>query len=234
VAPANATAPTVTLENATGGTTTGLSSSDPATVIVPYTNTLTEAADTVLPVDFANIAVGDVISVSTTGSVKVVTAEATGTSDLNVTTLGKSSLSITSDTVNEPGASGVFLYNTSTTAGTATIVITRTGLTSTTTLHIKGTAGLKWNVTEVTGLPAALADTKTAVVTFKITDVFGNNITASDDATMSTGVVRSSHFGAITRDSTAGVYKTTLTSASNKAFVATVDIGISYPIKTIR
>ena len=80
-------------------------------------------------------------------------------------------------------------------------------------------------MTEVTGVPATLANTKTAVVSFKMTDVFGNLITLDTELAISTGTVRTGGYGAVTRDAAAGVYKVTLTSSSDKAFVASVDMG---------
>jgi hypothetical protein len=231
IAPANASAFTVAIASAdfVGGTTTGLSSSDPATLNVPAENKLEiGTSKTAAGLDFTNLKAGDSISITTTGSVKVANEEADGTKDLDVTTLGKTSLTASISADVSPSDDRYVVYTTSTTAGSVTVAMTRAGLTSSTTFHIKGIAGKLYNINAVSGVPATLAKGVTSVVTFTVTDVFGNQIedritTANSIAGVSTDAVRT-NMGLITWDAAAKVYKSTMTSPSSGAFIASIDL----------
>ena len=216
IAPANASGPAVAFSGATGA---GTSAASPATITVPHTNALaTSGTVTVATVTVSNLATGDVVRVDATGSVKLVEATFANNVLVDVTTLGKSSISKTRTTDDDLV---LYAYTTTTTAGTVVMNVTRTGLTATSTLHLKGVAGPEFKITNVTGVPSTLATAATAAVTFKATDVFGNAV--EDDTEIK--ALTPTNFGAVTWDAAAKVYKATLTSPGNTAFITTIDLG---------
>jgi hypothetical protein len=237
VAPASATAPTITLDVtafATGsqaGTSVALAN----TVPVPSTNVLTTTAtpvtaDTTRTVDLANLLVDDVITVTTTGAVKAinsVTGLGSASANWDVTSFGKTSIT---KTVTSAGSDAFQVFTTSTDVGTVTVKVVRTGTTVEKTYYIKGVAGLAYNLS-VSGVPETLANTKKADFTWTVTDVFGNKVTtAATAANLTTGtatapvVVLPSTVGFRTGASayynaTSGVYEGTITSGSSSATV---------------
>ncbi len=244
VAPANASAPTITLKTVAGvtGGQTGADSDTANTVAVPSANALTVSgpaatADTLRAVDLGSIAVGDTVTVTTTGSVKVTPAELAASALYDVTTFGKTSYT---ETYTTTGTKQVFFFTTSTAVGSAAITVSRVGATVTKTFYFKGIAGLPYNLS-VKGVPAALADTKKADVTIDVTDVFGNmveNVTFAADATTGTAaapvlVVPASLTSKATANNLTGYWNATtkthegvLTSSTDGAFV--VDVAIDH------
>ena len=224
VAPAMA-APAFTFsDGTTGGSSTSV---DPATTLVPSTNVVDVSADYGVAVTITGLATSDVVRVTSTGDVKLMEAEfATANANVNVTTLGSQSITKTRTT---DGDLVLYAYTTSTTAGTVAVQVTRTGLTSTSTKYLKGTAGAAYNVTGVTGVPSTLAKGAAGVATtFKLTDVFGNAVesaTSGVTLTPSSGLATHTFASNIGWDATAKNYKATLTSLSNNPFL--VDISIS-------
>ena len=219
IAPANATGPAVSFSAGTTGT--GTTAGAPATVSVPYTNALsTSSVVTVATVTVTNLATGDVVRVDATGSVKLVEATFANNALVDVTTLGKSSISKTRTSAADLV---LYAYTTSTTAGTVVMNVSRTGLTAASTLHLKGIAGVEYKIANVTGIPATLALGATSAVTFQATDVFGNAV--EDDTSIK--ALTPTNFGAVTWDAAAKVYKATLTSPSNSPFITTIDLGAS-------
>jgi hypothetical protein len=67
-----------------------------------------------------------------------------------------------------------------------------------------------------------MAKLATAALTFTVKDVFGNAVEADVSIL---ALAAQTNLSAITWDSTAKVYKTTLTAPSAGAFVATIDLG---------
>jgi len=212
--PAAALAPTVSLSGQAAGTGTSTSN---ATIRVPDANSIAETTNAIR-FTVNNLETGDVVRITTSGSVKAIdTATNIATSTvLDVTTAHKSSIEKTRTGI----ADYVFMVqSTSTTAGTVVVSVTRTGLTSTSTIYVKGVAGDKYKITDVTGVPTTMAKLAEAAVTFKITDIFGNAVESLSGSTVSANLSTPSW------DSSAKVFKSTLTAGSSSAFIVSIDLG---------
>jgi hypothetical protein len=119
------------------------------------------------------------------------------------------------------------LYTTSTTAGTAVVTVTRTGLTSTNTYHIAGINGVGYSISGLSGMPATLAS-GTAVVSFKVTDVFGNAVEEDFTDVVTAGVIGTEGTDIDTTfDAAISAHKFTLTSSSSDPSFLKVDLGAS-------
>jgi hypothetical protein len=216
--PASATAPTFTLGGGTG--TEAGAVSTPRLVNVPSLNTIKLATDeSAVSLLVDSLAIGDVVSITSTGAVKFVFTEVLAASaNFNASNLGVQTYS-TTKTNADPIT--VYAYSTSTTAGTIAATVTRPGLTSSQTYYVQGEAGLAYNIAATAGVPSVLSNTATSVVSFTVTDVFGNAVEAraavSDDA-------QRVNMGLITWDAAAKVYKSTMTSPSTGAFIASIDL----------
>jgi len=221
VAPAMASAPSIAWEG-TGGTT----ASAPTEIVVPYNNTVVHDAtpDTAVEIVIGTspaLVIGDVVTITATGSVKLLESEITAASaNFNASALGKTSLTYTKTNTT---AITAYAYTTSTTVGTVKIDIARTGLNTSNTYYIEGTPGLKHTVKNVSGVPATMTATATSVVEFEVYDVFGNVI-EDEEAAVSSGTTRT-NMGLITWSATKKKYQSTLTSAGTSPFVASLDIG---------
>jgi hypothetical protein len=209
--PAGAAAPSAVMSTFTSGTGT---SADPYLIPVPAINSIaatTNAATLTLEVN-----TGDVVRVTSTGTVKIATATLSNTPLVDVTKIAVQDYSSTRTT-----NANVVLYvmNTSTTTGTVTAIITNTGITSTNTFSVKGTvaAASKYNIVNVTGVPATLAKNATAALTFEITDALGNKVESATTFT-------AANMTTPTWSASDKVYKATLTSPSSSAFLVSIDI----------
>jgi hypothetical protein len=224
--PASGAAQSITLNGSANSTTATV----PLVIHVPDDNTIadnTNAQDITISGDE-----GDAYSLTTTGSVKLVSAVATGTKDLNVTTLGKSSFT---GTLPAAATLTFYVYTTSTDVGTVVVSLTRAGLATSTTMHIKGGVGEAYNFT-ATGAPATLAKGAKAVIDMKVTDVFGNALEGADAETLfgaagvnvsAKGVATATltRTGASTWwNASTKTYQGTLTSTTNNPFI--VEIGV--------
>jgi hypothetical protein len=178
--------------------------------------------ETAISIEAGSLAIGDVVSFTSTGAVKMLETEVTAASkNFNATTLGKSSFTYTKTNTT---AVTIFAYTTSITAGTVVATITRTGGTTISeTFHIEGEAGVKYNVTNVTGMPTSLSNTATATVSFQVTDAFGNLVEAAASAVSADNT--RSNVGAPSWNASKKVYEAVVTSPSSSAFVASLDIG---------
>ena len=214
--PAAAAAPTVAIANQVAGT--GTSSSN-ATIDVPYSNSVVRGQNAI-EVTISDLLTGDVLRITTSGSVKAVDSavDVPNSPIFDVTSAHKSSIEKTRST----NGNYVFMVqNTTTTAGTVVVSVSRTGLTSSSTIYVKGVAGAPFKITDVTGVPTTIAKLATAAVTFKVTDIFGNAV----ETTVPAGLTKTDNLGTVTWDSTAKVFKSTLTAASSSAFTVTIDLG---------
>jgi hypothetical protein len=214
VAPASANGAIAITGNAGGAGTTA----SPYTIAVPSNNTI-QAGVNAVTVTISGLATGDVVRVDSTGGFKLLTSltglASTASALINVTTLGTTTYS---ETTTSNSNIVLYAYTTGVATGTIASSLTRTGLSSTNSVSIKGTAGPAYNMSTVSGVPTTLASGATAAITFTATDVFGNPVENSALVTaMATRNVGG--FGTITWDSTAKVYKSTLTSAASDAFV---------------
>jgi hypothetical protein len=219
IAPASAAAPTIT-ETSTNSTGAGTASS-PFVVDVPDTGIITVAAGSAILIKADALEIGDVVTFTATGAVRLLEAEvAAASANFNTTTLGKTSLVFTrTDNV----AKDVWAYTTSTTVGTVAVSIVRTGTSIAETFYIEGEAGVKYNVTNVSGAPTTLANTATATVSFTVTDAFGNLVEASD--VISDTNTRAASVGIPAWNASKKVYEVIVTSSGTAPFVASLDIG---------
>jgi hypothetical protein len=211
VVPAGAAAPSAAISTFTSGAG---SAADPYLIPVPAINSIeatTNAATLTL-----EVSTGDVVRVTSTGTVKFATATLTNTPLVDVTKVAVQDYSSTRTTDDE-----VLLYvmNTSTTTGTVTATITNSGIVSTNTFSVQGTvaAASKYNIVNVTGVPATLAKGATAAITFEITDSLGNKVESATTFT-------AANMTTPTWSASDKVYKTTLTSPSSTAFLVSIDI----------
>jgi hypothetical protein len=223
VAPANAApAGAVTDDASAIAAGTGTAAS-PYRIYVPSANTLVAGVNAVT-YTISGLATGDVVRVSTTGSVKIISdisLFSSATTGVNVANLGTTSYSTTKE-----NAASIVLkaFTTTTTAGTIVLDVTRTGLSASSTTYLQGavtTAG-EHTISAVAGLPATMAKFATAVLSFTVKDVFGN---AVENDTSILALAAATNLSAITWDASAKVYKTTLTAPSAGPFVATIDLG---------
>jgi hypothetical protein len=214
--PAAAAEPSVALVGQAAGT--GTSSSN-ATINVPYSNSVVRGSNAI-EFTVSGLETSDVVRITTSGSVKAIDSavDVPNSAIYDVTSVHKSSIEKTRTS----NANYVFMVqNTTTTAGTVVVSVSRTGLTSTSTTYVKGIAGSPYKITDVTGVPTTMAKLATAAVTFKVTDIFGNAV----ETTVPTGLTKTANLGAVTWDSTAKVFKSTLTSATSSAFTVELDLG---------
>jgi hypothetical protein len=73
--------------------------------------------------------------------------------------------------------------------------------------------------------PATLAKGATSVVSFKVTDVFGNQLKTATLSGVVSGDGATSAVTAATWDAALGKHKFTHTSASNSPYILTIDLG---------
>jgi hypothetical protein len=223
--PANAAGPDVALTttNSTGSGTAAA----PYLVDVPAGNKIQVATDgtaiTFVVGGVTDLAAGDVVTATASGSVKLLLTQVTEPSaNFNASTLGVGSLS---STRTDDSTYTFHAYTTSaTTTGTVVVSISRAGaVSSTVTTHIEGVAGPKHTVTVTTPAPALLASGLTATVKFTVADVFGNPVVADADAISASNTRL--NMGAPTWSTTGLTYESVLTSTGSAAFVGSLDIG---------
>ena len=213
--PAAALAPTVAISGTTGGGT-GTSSSN-AVIRVPDANSAVSGTNA-LTFLVEELETGDVVRVTSTGSVKLIdtAANVANSAIYDITTSHKTSIE---KTRTSDADYTFYVQTTTTTAGTVVVSVTRAGLSSTTTHYVKGSAGNKYKITDVTGVPTTMANATTSAVTFKITDYFGNAVESLAGSSVSGNLTSPSW------DSSAKVFKSTLTAASSSAFTVEIDLG---------
>jgi len=213
--PAAALAPTVAISGTTGGGT-GTSSSN-AVIRVPDANSAVSGTNA-LTFLVEELETGDVVRVTSTGSVKLIdtAANVANSAIYDITAAHKTSIE---KTRSSDADYTFYVQSTSTTAGTVVVSVTRAGLSSSTTHYVKGSAGNKYKITDVTGVPTTMANAATSAVTFKITDYFGNAVESLSNS------VTTGNLSTPTWDSSAKVFKSTLTAASSSAFTVEIDLG---------
>jgi hypothetical protein len=222
VAPASANAPTVVFDtsNVAVTSTTPGTASVPMLQNVPDTNTLDghDSAD----IEFSNIAAGDTLTITTSGKVRLVAAMTVGSADVDVTKLGTQSFTRTFTTAPSDPSAGKFTIYVSVTDEVATEIkwsVSRVGSTTSGSLWIKGVPGQAYALTDVV-VPATLAAGASAEVRFKVRDVFGNQLKT---ATITGAVTGAANTVDAIWDATNGWHDATITSSTNRVFIATVD-----------
>jgi hypothetical protein len=214
--PAAAAEPTVAFVGQASGAGT---SSTPYLIAVPYSNSVVRTGNAI-EVTVGALETGDVVRITTSGSVKAIDSaiDVANSAIFDVTSAHKSSIEKTRTSIADYK---FMVQTTTTTAGTVVVSVSRAALTSTSTIYIKGVAGAPYKITDVTGVPTTIAKNATAAVTFKMADVFGNVV----ETTVPGGLTKSANLGPVTWDSTAKVFKSTLTAPSSSAFTVELDLG---------
>jgi hypothetical protein len=226
IAPANATPASIVYTTAGGAGTLA----NPYTNVVPHANSLV-AGTNALGIVVNDLVPGDVVSVTATGGAKVVGAAIANNVLIKVTDFGASSLT---KTVSSGSTSASFWIYDTQVATASTIVIDikedNSGVTATssTTKYSKATVGTAHAVTDIV-TPANVAASKEFAVTFKLKDVFGNEI-GSSGSTVSAAIVTTAGTptdgGIATYDTSRKVYEAKMTSPANtRPFIITFDGG---------
>jgi len=185
IAPASATAATITFTPGTGvGTGT---SADPYLADVPYTNAITTATNTLTIAVSGSIAAGDVVTVTSAGTAKVVGDVIASSTLIDVRTMGAATLS---KTATSSSTLSFYVFDTKAeTPSTITVTVSETDSgtksTTTSTKTFEAEAGESHAVTGLTA-PASLAASADGEITFKVTDVFGNELDATTVTTAPT------------------------------------------------
>jgi hypothetical protein len=216
IAPANAVSATVAITG-TAGTSPG-TSANPVTQTVPFENTL--ASDGSAAIAFSSIASGDKITITTSGKVRIASAETVGTADINVTTLG--SQNFTAEATSTSFNAYAFTTDEVTTEIKWTVTRPSTGGSSSGSLWIKGVdAGTaEAHTVETIAVPTVLAKGASSEVRVLIKDVFGNPIEATVSAATVTGAANSVN---LVWDAVNKWHDATITSATDRSFVITID-----------
>jgi hypothetical protein len=222
IAPANATAPAVTFTTVDGSTSSSTAGTEAAPMRqnVPDMNTL--AGNESATLDFTNIAAGDVLTVTTSGKVRITTDKTVGSADVDVTKIGTQSFTRTFTTQPSVGQAGGFEVYASVTDEVTTEIkwqVVRTGSTTSGSLWIKGRAGQAYAMTDIVA-PATLATGASTEVRFKVRDVFGNQLKT---ATITGGVKGAANTVDAVWDATNSWHDATVTSNTNRVFVLTID-----------
>jgi hypothetical protein len=161
------------------------------------------------------------LAITSTGGVKVLATLVDGTGAALPVTAGSQAL---------PGSTTAsaltyvfYAFNTSTTAGA---VVIDSGTTKT-THYVKGTLYGAYNIVDAVFPTALTAGSNTSKVTFKMTDPYGNPVTAAGTAPTPTGFGAS--FAAPTYSATTKLWSSTITVEAGAANVA---INIALPATT--
>jgi hypothetical protein len=227
VAPASATAASTAYTAVSGSGT----ADSPYLAAVPNANTLV-AGTNALGIVVSNLVAGDSVTVTSSGTAKVVGAGVSASStNFNVTTLGAATLT---KTVSGSSTSSTFVVYDTQIANVSSITIaiseTNSGVKSTSseTKTFKATIGAAHQVTDVVA-PDTIAASTALEVTFKLKDVFGNEIGSSGDtiaAALATTAGTLTNSGIATYDTNRKVYVTKMTSPANTdPFIVTLDAG---------
>jgi hypothetical protein len=191
------------------------------TQAVPYENTLVDEGSAAIA--FSSIADGDKITITTSGKVKITSAETAGSADINVTTLGTQNYTATAT----GSTFSAYAYTTDEVTTEIKWTVTRpsTGGSSSGSLFIKGTdAGAspgsvaEAHTLETVAIPTALAKGASFEVRVLIKDVFGNPIEATTGTV--TGAANAVN---LAWDPVNKWHDATITSATDRSFVLTLD-----------
>ena len=181
---------------------------------VPDTNTLDnhDSAE----ISIANTVAGDVVTITTSGKVRLTTAETVGSADVDVTKLGTQSYTTT---MTGAGPTIMFANTTDEVATEIKWSVARVGSTTSGSLWIQGLAGQAYAVTDIV-VPSALASAASSEVRFKVRDVFGNQLKT---ATITGGVKGAANTVNAVWDAANSWHDATVTSNTNRVFVLTID-----------
>ncbi len=227
VAPASATP---SIAYAGHDTDTTGTSADPYVLAASTVNTIAPGAgDTTVTataqrITVTSIAAGDTVKVTTTGAVKVIDSVVTTANALiDISKVGSSEIT---KTLTSGTSQTLYVYTTSTTAGSYTIDVTKTasGTKSTTsaTKYIKMGVGLAYNVKDVV-VPSTLAPLAEAEVTFNVIDAFGN--VRESNAGVTTVTLSTGETFAATWDSLRKLNYADITSSTSNPFTISIDQG---------
>jgi hypothetical protein len=223
VAPASATVATVTWTSASGTGT----AADPFTRAVPSANGIISATNAQI-IDIANLAAGDTVTVSSSGTAKIIGDVVAASTVIDVKTLGAATLTKT-PSGSLPATSGTasalkfYVFDTKAdSASTITVTVNETDAgvkrTNTSTSVYEASVGPIHNVVGLSA-PASLAAAADGEVTFKLTDVFGNEI---DQATITANLGSAFFAPTFANTSGAGAVSGPTYSVARKLWVAKV------------
>jgi hypothetical protein len=176
VAPASATAATITYTPGTGvGTGT---SADPFLADVPYTNALTASANVLTVAVSGSTNPGDTVTVAITGTAKVAGDVISASTLIDVRNIGAATL--TKTVTSAAQTLSFYVFDTKAeTPSTVTVTVNETDSgtksTTTSTKVFEAEAGVAHAVTSLT-TPSTLAASTAGEISFKVTDVFGNEL----------------------------------------------------------
>ena len=222
VAPASAS-PAITYDGAASGQ--GLTAAAPITINVPSQNVLRNAggssattSGSVVRVDIDSPLTNQVVRVTATGAVKLLTTAQFTTTANRTAQFGSQSIEITSDDAD--GLAGFYVYTTSTAVGTFSV----TDAGTTIVRHIKGATSIDNAYNLEFTAPTTADVSSTLLLTGSITDAFGNKIeglTASAGSVPGTLTV--TRFGAASAlaDTDAGKWKESTTTKGVYTFAVT-------------
>jgi hypothetical protein len=225
--PANSAGATLTLTATGAASGDGLASTTAWAVAVPSADVLRSTTTTgrsVLDVAVATIENNASVTVSTTGSVKLLTATQLAASTTTTAT-GTSTLSLTS---NDSGTVTFYAYNTSTSAGSFTVSEVKAGaVVAANTKWLKGATGAA-NAYKLAAVSPSIAGIGSLVeYTATVVDMFGNAIT---DATVKSETLGGDATGAdtaMTYDTVTKVYEgdfTNRTTAGTTALLVSIAV----------
>jgi hypothetical protein len=228
VAPANAAGSSLLVDDVAPTTVTqdGLTSTTAFEVAVPSQDVL-RATDTssrsVLALEVSTRSNSAAVAVTSTGAVKLITAAQLAASTTTTAT-GTQSLSLTS---NDSGKVTFYAYNTSTSAGSITVVESGTTPASN-TVWVKGTTNAN-NAYKLTAVSPTIAGIGSLVeYTATVVDMFGNAITTATVKSETLGGDATGADTAMPYDSVAKVYEGDFTNRTTAGAVALlVSIAVS-------
>jgi len=245
-APANATTITDVKINsnatiATGGTTTASHSGTTSVSAVTYAATRTwdfeptgTTTRTVVRFDVTTSA-ATTVTVSSTGAVKVSASLTDSAGAALKVTDGSQTISITTTSANLVAT--FYALNTSTTAGKVTIATPG----STNTYNVKGLAGTPYNLTSVkfpTTITSGAAEADGAVISFGLTDAYGNALDTANPSAVSTAAlgatVSAATYSTVRKQYEALVFGTATANVALSVTLAAADLsanGFAKPVK---
>jgi hypothetical protein len=232
IAPAVASGPSIAFSGTSGAGGDGSTSALAATDAMPTTNIMSTGFSAVLAI--TGLATGDVVRVETSGGNRmledVANFAANANANLDVSKLGSQ---LITKTRTSDATLNLNVFSTSTTAAEIKVSVTRPGLSYSSSIWFKGAkAEDEYNIVDVTGVPATLAKGAKADITFKGTDVFGNQVEDDTELKAKARVTVDGSPIAVdpTWDAAAKVYKASITSPSSSAFIVKIDAGSSIDI----
>jgi hypothetical protein len=211
--------------------------------VVPFSNSITSGTNAQI-IAITNLAVGDSVTVSSNGTAKIVGDVIAASTLIDVRNLGAATLT---KTVSSGTSLNFYVFDTKADVlSTITVAVSETDggtkATTTSTSYYEASVGESHTVASVV-VPSTLAQSADGEVTFRVTDVFGNEVdatlatanTATPTLTVSTGsasgptysVSRKLWVGKITAPSNTRPYIVTIDGNGSATTPSNVGLGSS-------